>query len=155
MPWRQRFEWAPTVETDTSRAVADRMRAVGPADPTGAEEVEEAEELILVLVEEPGEDRYWRAADHAAMMVDDEVDWGDGGRDGYIDDGPEFQLADKEQFAAQMGEHIVEGLIDQFGLDEVLAMVNTDGDIEECIEALFKANPMMDKYFWVYYNQER
>ena len=34
-------------------------------------------------------------------------------------------------------------------------MMDEHGDIEECLEALYRSNPMMDKYFWAYYEQDR
>lgn len=80
MPWRARYEWAPAVMTERvpgAMAAARAAAARAALDASAAQEVEEVEELTLVLVEEPGEDRFWRAADVAAMMVLDEEDWGE------------------------------------------------------------------------------
>ena len=75
MPWRKRFEWAPRVETETVPAGEKKPAPVNARDGI-AEEVEDDDGLIIVLVEEAGEDRFWKAADVAAMMVMDEDDWG-------------------------------------------------------------------------------
>ena len=70
--------------------------------------------------------------------------------EGYTED---FEMPDEDDVADRIGEHIVENMIEQFGLSHVLSMV--DGNIEDHIEALFQATPMLDKYFWAYYNQDR
>ena len=81
LPWRQRFEWAPRVEKERlpPGAEAGPAKVVDPRDGI-AEEVEESEDLLLVLVEEAGEDRFWKAADVAAAIVMDEDEWLDEGR---------------------------------------------------------------------------
>ena len=79
MPWRKRFEWAPRVETESVPAGEKKPAPVNARDGI-AEEVEDEDGLIIVLVEEPGEDRFWKAADVAAMMVMDEDDWGNDSR---------------------------------------------------------------------------
>lgn len=76
MPWRQRFEWAPKVETEVLPARGRKPSYADPREGT-AEEVEDHEDLVVVLVDEPGEERFWHAADVAVMMVMDEEDWGE------------------------------------------------------------------------------
>lgn len=67
----------------------------------------------------------------------------------------EEDVLDGDQIADKIGDRIVDNLIEQYGLEKVMAMMDAHGDIEECIDALINANPMMDKYFWAYYKQDR